>query len=267
MKVYIQFDFEGVAGFVIRDNQDRNIPTVLDRTRRLMKITTAEVSAAADGVFAAGADEVVVWDSHGHGNTLLIEELSERATLITGEYEKGPWLPFFKGTDVGIYIGGHAMEGTPYATVPHTLMELNGKKYGEVGMFILECGSQNVPVVMVSGDSAVKNEVSALIPDSEFVVTKIAAGPTLIKSITPALSCKLIFEAAKKGVSSAAKIRPFKLEPPYTFITPGENSGEKVYEDKDFLAVYREYLKEYYGYSKGWPEYNLRTTVPARNCF
>ena len=72
MKVYIQFDFEGVAGFVIRDNQDRNIPTVLDRIRRFMKIATQEVSAAVNGAFDAGADEVIVWDSHGEGNTLLV---------------------------------------------------------------------------------------------------------------------------------------------------------------------------------------------------
>ena len=34
MKVYIQFDFEGIAGVALRDNQDRNIPVILDRTRR-----------------------------------------------------------------------------------------------------------------------------------------------------------------------------------------------------------------------------------------
>lgn len=266
MKVYIQFDFEGITGFVIRDNQDRNIPTVLDRTRRFMKIATAEVSAAADGAFAAGADEVLIWDSHGQGNTLLIEELSERATLITGEYEKGPWLPFFKGTDIGIYIGGHAMHGTPQATIPHTIMELNGKKYGEVGMFILECGSQGVPVVMVSGDSAVKNEVIHLIPDSEFVVTKIAAGPTLIKSITPSLSCKLIFDAVKKGIMSAGKIKPCRLDLPYTFVIPGKNESRHVYEKNDLLSAYRAFLKEYYAYNKGWPEYDLIKPDEAIDC-
>ena len=269
MKVYIQFDFEGVAGFVIRDNQDRNIPTVLERTRRFMKIATAEVSAAVDGAFAAGADEVVVWDSHGGGNTLLIEELSEKAQLITGDYPKGPWLPFFSGTDVGMYVGGHAMAGTPYATVPHTVMELNGRAYGEVGMFILECGSQNVPVVMVSGDSAVKKEVSELIPESEFVVTKTAAGPSLIKSITPALSCKLIFESAKRGVGMSGKIRPHKLEPPFTFRLPakeGEAESFQRYPDDDLLTAYRSLLKEHYGYSQGWPEYNLRTSEKEESC-
>ena len=84
MKVYIQFDFEGGAGFVIRDNLDRNIPTILERVKRFIKIATAEVSAAAEGAFAAGADEIITWDSHGGGNTLLVEELPECATLITG---------------------------------------------------------------------------------------------------------------------------------------------------------------------------------------
>lgn len=258
MKVYIQFDFEGIAGFVIRDNQDRNIPTVLERTKRLMEIATAEVSAAANGAFAAGADEVVIWDSHGScASTLLVEELPEMAQLITGDHAKGPWLPFFNGTDIGMYIGGHAMAGTPYATVPHTLMELNGKAYGEVGMFILECGARNVPMVLLSGDDAVKDEVKGLIPDSEFVVTKTAAGPTLIKTITPALSCKMIFEAAKRGVERYKSITPYKLKAPYKFKIPSKDDFYTSPEN-DLLSAYREFLKLHYGYSQGWPEYNLR---------
>lgn len=270
MKVYIQFDFEGIAGFVIRDNQDRNIPTILERTKRLMKMATAEVSAAIEGAFAAGADEVVVWDSHGDcGSTLLVEELPEMAQLITGDHAKGPWLPFFEGTDIGIYIGGHAMAGTPYATTPHTIMELNGKCYGEVGMFILECGAKNVPVVLVSGDTAVKDELKELIPDSEFVVTKVAAGPTLVKTITPALSCKMIFEAAKRGTATYKNIAPFKLKAPYRFKVPAkDNAGETYYvsPENDLLNAYREFLKIHYGYSKGWPEYNLRDTGKKPDC-
>ena len=269
MKVYIQFDLEGIAGFVIRDNQDRNIPVVLERTRRFMKIATAEVSAAAEGAFAAGADEVVVWDSHGEGNTLLVEELPQEVQLITGDTSKGPWLPFFEGTDIGIYIGGHAMAGTPFATVPHTLIELNGKAYGEVGMFILECGSRNVPVAMVAGDSALKNEVIDLISKSEFVVTKTAAGPTLIKTITPALSCKMIFEAAKRGIGSYRNILPVRLPPPYKFKIPAKDNEPETYFTRpgsDLLTVYRDYLKEYYDSNQGWPEYNLRKPDKPANC-
>ncbi|MFA6569356.1 MAG: M55 family metallopeptidase [Victivallales bacterium] len=258
MKVYIQFDFEGVAGFVIRDNEDRNIPTVLDRTRRFMKIASAEVAAAANGAFSAGADEVVIWDSHGSGNTLLIEELPEKAELITGEYVRGPWLPFFEGADIGIYIGGHAMTGTPNAVTPHTRIGVNGRAYGEVGMFILECGSQGVPVVLVSGDTAVKREIADLVPQSEYVATKDAVGPTLAKSITPELSCKRIFEAAKRGTMNYKKMACCRVAAPYTFcFEKGEENISYTDPGSDFLTAYRRFLKKHFNCTGGWPEYNI----------
>jgi D-amino peptidase len=268
MKVFIQFDFEGVAGFVIRDDQDRNIPVVRDSIRRFMKIATAEVSAAANGAFAAGADEVVVWDSHGQGNTILIEELPESVQLITGDYSRGPWLPFFEGTDAGIYIGGHAMHGTPRAVVPHSIIELNGRSYGEVGMFINCCGSIGAPVVLVSGDKAVVEEVKWQLPDSVFVITKEAVGPTLAKTITPSRSCALIYAGAKRGVKRRQKIKPFKLEAPFRFnkkpVTECKSEkGIYVPPGKDLLAAYRNFLKSCCGYSKGWPEYNLKNTKGA----
>ncbi len=260
MKVYIQFDFEGIAGFVIRDNQDRNIPTVHERVKRLMHIATAEVTAAAEGALEAGAKEVVVWDSHGEGNTLLVEELPMDVELITGDYPRAEWLPFFDGTDVGIYIGGHAMTGTPRAVTPHTMIEVNGVSYGEVGMFVLECGSQGVPVVMISGDSAVKREIAPMASGAEFVVTKDALGPTLAKTITPAKSCELIHEAALRGVERRSEIQPYTVKAPFVFRAPGCVGAEEPFtvEKGELLPAYRRFLKERLGYAKGWPDYHLR---------
>ena len=262
MKVYIQFDFEGVAGFVIRDNQDRNIPTVLERTVRFQKIATQEVSAAVRGAFDGGADEVVVWDSHGDGNTLLVEELPENTQLITGDYHRSAWLPFFDKTDVGIYIGGHAMTGTPKAVTPHTCMQVNGEFYGEVGVFILECASQKIPVVLVSGDLAVSKEVCPLVPEMNFVVTKEAAGPSLAKTITPVLSCKKIYEETKDGVEKRKSITIPKINQPYSFAAIEEPGGPITYKfdssKSDFLDAWREYLEKHYNYNSGWPEYHLR---------
>lgn len=262
MKVYIQFDFEGVAGFVIRDNQDRNIPTVLERTKRFQKIATQEVSAAVNGAFDAGADEVVIWDSHGQGNTLLIEELPENAQLITGEYQHVEWLPFFDKTNVGIYIGGHAMTGTPRAVTPHTCMQVNGKFYGEVGMFILECASQHIPVVLVSGDSAVYNEIKPLIPEINFVITKDALGPSLAKTITPTLSCKRIYKKTKEAIQNHSLFSIPKLEASFSFAcmaTNGDIIDKFESNHSDFLKAYREYLENFFNYNKGWSDYHLRS--------
>ena len=148
------------------------------------------------------------------------------------------------------------MAGTSEAITPHTLIEINGKAFGEVGMFINECGARNIPVVLVSGDSAVKSEVQWQIPESEFIVTKEALGPTCAKTLTPALSCKLIYEAAVRGVRRSETIKPFKVAAPYRFKI---NDFNDYYMDSnnDFVEAYRNFLVRYHGYAKGWPEYNI----------
>src|SRR5882724_7107126 len=68
-KVYISVDMEGVAGAV---NSDQLGPTGFEyeRFRRFM---TDEAVAAVRAAQEAGATEVVVSDSHGNGENLLIE--------------------------------------------------------------------------------------------------------------------------------------------------------------------------------------------------
>jgi len=69
LKVYISVDMEGIAGVV---TADQLIPGGFEyeRFRRFM---TDEAVAAVRGAQAAGATEVVVSDSHGNGESLLIE--------------------------------------------------------------------------------------------------------------------------------------------------------------------------------------------------
>src|SRR5271165_2294329 len=69
LKVYISVDMEGVAGAV---TADQLLPGGFEyeRFRRFM---TDEALAAVRGAKAAGATEVVVSDSHGNGENLLIE--------------------------------------------------------------------------------------------------------------------------------------------------------------------------------------------------
>ena len=132
---------------------------------------------------------------------------------------------------------------------------------GEVGMFINCCGSRNITVVLVSGVSSVQCEVSDQIPGGEFVLIKEAIGPTLTRTITPKLSCKLIYDSAKTGVGKSASIKPFKLKRPFRINCPTLNpqQADFVYDkDGDFCNAYRSFLKERLGYEKGWPEYDLR---------
>jgi D-amino peptidase len=69
LKVYISADMEGVTGVASADQLG---PTSFEyqQARQWM---TAEVLAAMQGAREAGATELVVSDSHGNGQSLLID--------------------------------------------------------------------------------------------------------------------------------------------------------------------------------------------------
>ena len=71
MKIYISADMEGVVGVVTGDQLS---PQGFEYNR-FREFMTAEVSAAMQAAFDAGATEIVISDSHGNGQNLLIEKL------------------------------------------------------------------------------------------------------------------------------------------------------------------------------------------------
>src|SRR5262245_56785549 len=79
LKVFISVDMEGVSGVVTGDQTSAG-GADYGRFRRLM---TEEANAAINGAILAGATEIVVNDSHGSMRNLLIEELNQRAQLIS----------------------------------------------------------------------------------------------------------------------------------------------------------------------------------------
>ena len=60
MKVYVQTDIEGVAGFCFFENRRSRDYEVINHRYRMYKLLTAEVNAAVKAAFDAGASEVVV---------------------------------------------------------------------------------------------------------------------------------------------------------------------------------------------------------------
>src|SRR5262249_29223987 len=71
LKIYISADMEGVVGTVTGDQLG---PQGFEYNR-FREFMTEEVKAAAEAAFEAGATEIVISDSHGNGENLLIEKL------------------------------------------------------------------------------------------------------------------------------------------------------------------------------------------------
>ena len=85
-------------------------------------LLTKEVNAAIEGAFSAGADEVLVNDSHMGASNIDIEQLDERASLVTGSGKRDTWAAGIDKTYDGVvFIGFHAMEGTEDAVFDHTM--------------------------------------------------------------------------------------------------------------------------------------------------
>lgn len=81
MKLYLSVDMEGITGLADHtfvDSRQHNY----ERGRKIM---TGEVNACVEALLTHGATDILVNDSHSKMNNLLIEELHEEASLISGD--------------------------------------------------------------------------------------------------------------------------------------------------------------------------------------
>jgi len=215
MKVYVQTDIEGVCGFVFFENrQDTGIENYYHR-QRMYRLLTNEVNAAVKGSYEAGADYVVVNDSHGSGYNILFEDLDPRCEIIHGRNMSGPhWLPELDDSfDALVLVGMHAMAGATHAVCPHSRWSVNdGELYlSEASMAAAIAGDYGVPTVFVSGDQTITGELKEKIPQIRTAVVKHALATYCVRSVVPARACHMIFEGVKDAVAHRDSIAPFKV--------------------------------------------------------
>lgn len=220
MRVYISVDMEGVAGVVHEDQTDPIDPRHAGEYNRFRRLMTAEANAAIEGALAAGAERVLVNDSHWLMMNLLAEELHPAAELLSG----GPKArSMVEGIDLGfeaaLFVGYHAMAGTGHATIDHTYTSrvhearLNGRPVGELAINAALAGTFDVPVALVSGDQALAAEARELLgPAVETVIVKHAVGRFAARSASPAVACRLIREGATAAL--ARPHEPLRLAAP-----------------------------------------------------
>src|SRR5215831_18756091 len=106
LKVLILTDMEGVDGIFNEDLEC--VPDKSPRWEQSRKLLTGEINAAAEGLYAAGATEVVVWDGHWNGENLSSLDIHPKVTLFTGA---GHGFEMDSSYAAMIFIGQHAMAG------------------------------------------------------------------------------------------------------------------------------------------------------------
>jgi D-amino peptidase len=218
MKVYISVDMEGIAGVVTGDQLN---PSGFEY-ERFRGFMTNEALAAIEGARAAGATEFVVSDSHGNGESLLIERFPSDVTIVRA------WprpLAMMQGLDetfaAAIFVGYHTSTTNPQGVRAHTMssatfadVRLNGVSMPEAGLNAALAGHFNVPVVMLSGDDAITKEAAALLPGLETATVKWAYGFHSARTLTPEAACDRVREAAKKAIGRVKDFKPYRVKEP-----------------------------------------------------
>ena len=218
LKIYISADMEGIAGVVTGEQLG---PQGFEYAR-FREFMTQEVNAAIEGALAGGATQIVISDSHGNGQNLLIEKLPREALIIRSWPRPLGMMQGIDETFAGaIFIGYHTGTTNLQGVRAHTLssarltdVRLKGVSVSEAGINAAIAGHFNVPIIMVSGDDAVVKETTALLGNIEGAVVKWASGFHSAKTMTPTAACDLIREKARRAVSRLREFKPYKLSAP-----------------------------------------------------
>jgi D-amino peptidase len=218
VRVHVISDMEGVAG-IVRWQQTTGGEKLYDEGRVLY---TEEINAAVRGAKAAGATEIVVMDCHGAGgaydfNSLLPERLDPACEYVV-QQEWTEYTAFLEaGCDAALFVGMHAMAGTPDGVLSHTVsgqawqsLRFNGTLVGETGINAALCGHWGVPVLLVTGDRAVCREGRELLGAGLTTVeVKEGLGRFSGRMRTPAEARELIEDGARKALSDLSAVAPY----------------------------------------------------------
>ena len=218
LKIYISADMEGVVG-VVTDQQLGPGGFEYERFREFM---TAEVNACIEAAREAGATEIVVSDSHGNGQNLLIERLPDDVMVVRS------WprpLGMMEGIDETfdgvIFLGYHSSTANERGVRAHsfssasvTAVRLNGMSMSEASVNAAIAGHFGVPVIMVSGDNVAVAETQVIIGDVEGAVVKWAKGFHSAQTLMPEAAYEVIRDRTRAAIERIDEFEPYVLETP-----------------------------------------------------
>lgn len=215
-RLYISADIEGTAGVATMEH----LTPAGFEYQQAREWMTAEVIAASEAAYASGIEEVVVSDSHGNGQSLLLEKLPDYVQVIRS------WprpLCMMEGVDIGEYVGAmligyHSGASDMRGVLAHTLhggaiseVRLNGQVASETVISSYTAAHFGVPMLLVSGCDAYIEHAQSVLEGVEGVVTKWTSSFTSARMIKPSLVQKAIAEGTTAVLSRLDTFSPKRL--------------------------------------------------------
>lgn len=218
--LFILTDLEGVGG-VYEFAQTRERGPKNERAKILL---TEELNAVISAINEYNPEiKIHIWDGHGSGGIVKEKLLPIEAFLPSGRIMFHEYFPQHE-IDAVLFVGQHAMAGTPDANLSHTMSsrtaeyyKLNGVEIGEFGLRAYLSGELGVPTIFISGDDKACAEAKALIPEIVTCAVKTSVGLERAES----LPFDEIYSALKTSIVAALDkshdILPPVIEPPVEF--------------------------------------------------
>lgn len=217
-RIFISVDMEGIAGVVTGDQ----LSAQGFEYARFRELMTEEANAAIAAARAAGAGEIVVADSHGSMQNLLVEKLPSDVQIVRGSPRPLGMMHGIDATFGGvIFIGYHAGTTNAAGVRAHSFssatladLRLNGVSVTEGAWNAALAGHFGVPVLAVSGDEAAVREVSALVAGVETATVKWPIGFHAARTLAPQAARDVIAAAVRRGVERRTVIAPHRVKAP-----------------------------------------------------
>ena len=217
-KIFISVDMEGISGVV----QPAQLGPEGFEYQRAREWMTGEVNAAIAGIRDAGPADVVVCDSHGNGQSVLIDKLPDDVRIVRGFPRP---LEMMQGIDdtfaAAVFIGYHASEWTADAVRSHTIssarllgVKLNGMEVSEGIYNAALAGQFGVPVAFVSGDRLAVTQLQGVAPAAEGAIVKEPYGYHSAMSVTPARGQAMIRDGLRRAMARLGSLQPYRIRTP-----------------------------------------------------
>jgi D-amino peptidase len=239
MNVYVSVDMEGITGITHGDMMTIGQPEY-NRGRKLM---TNDANAAIEGLVQAGAEYILVNDSHGPMRNMFFEDMHAAAHLITGSGDAKPHCQLeaadSRDFECAVFVGYHAMARTAKAIHPHTIagaaiseLRINGRPHGETGLNAAVLASLGIPTVMVTGDTTTIGEaIEFLGNEIQTVAVKESRGRNAAICRPPSATLPEITEAARQAVANRSTVslyqppRPQVIEVDFLNMQQADRAG------------------------------------------
>jgi len=217
-KIFISVDMEGITGVV----DPAQLGPEGFEYKRARDWMTGEVNAAIQGIRDAAPADIVVCDSHGNGQSLLIDKLPDDVRVVRGFPRP---LEMMQGLDnsfaAAVFIGYHASEWTVDAVRGHTIssarllgVRLNGAEVSEGIYNAALAGHFGVPIAFISGDRLAVTQLQKAVAGVEGAIVKEPYGYHSAMTVTPARGQALIREGAKRAMAKLGSMQPYRIRTP-----------------------------------------------------